>query len=67
MHRALYTLTSRRFPEGVTCRIIHQVPGTACFLVDVGDRGRVSAYATESELARYGPDDNCDRWDPEGR
>ena len=53
MHRALYTLTSRRFPEGVTCRIIHQVPGTACFLVDVGDRGRVSAYATESELSSY--------------
>ena len=67
MHRALYTLPSHRFPEGVTCEIIHQVPGTACYLVEAHAGGGVSTYATKSELSSYGPDDNCDRWDPEGR
>ena len=62
-HRALYTLTSNRFPEGVVCEILRQVPGTDCYRVEAHVGGGVSAYATESELANYGPDDSCDGWD----
>lgn len=55
----LYTLTSHRFPEGTVCEIIELVPGTACWRVDV-HAGNLTAYATESELTGYGPDDSCD-------
>lgn len=66
MAHALYTLTSRRFPAGVTCEIIYQIPGTDCYVVDV-HAGNLNAYATDSELAGYGPDDSCDGWDTSGR
>ena len=62
MANPLYILTSRRFPEGVVCEVTHQIPGTDCFLVDV-HAGNYNAYATDSELASYGPDDSCDGWD----
>ena len=62
MPSALYTLTSRRFPEGVVCEILHHIIGTECFLVDLHS-GNLTAYATDSELTGYGPDDSCDGWD----
>lgn len=62
MPSTIYTLTSRRFPEGVTCEILRQIPGTQCWLVDAHVNGGISTYATESELTGYGPDDSCDGW-----
>ena len=63
MARALYTLTSHRYPQGVACEVIALVPGTECWLVDAHVGGGTSTYATESELTPYGKDDSCDGWD----
>ena len=56
MQRALQILTSRRYPEGAICEIIYQIPGTACYVVDVHCDNLHNAYATESEISDYNPD-----------
>ena len=66
MARPIHILTSQRFPEGVPCEIIRQIPGTECWAVEAHVGGGISTFATESELSSYGPDDSCDGWDING-